>query len=210
VVLVAVPGARATQQQSTSLALALHLGEITPQELESRIPRQVGAYKLTRTWQQKIGGAPVLEAASYESTSSGEIEIGVWLPSSDHSIQASMLTRGEIPKTTTPMIFATENGSAVSFNTALYDDGVNDTFIGDTYCTPISCQIREENEQGFHLALQKVVDHRTVGKRAVPIFFKLQVTRTDAPPGALYKQMSEAPRDFLAHLDLTQLSRQFQ
>jgi exosortase J len=210
VVAVAVPGVRATEKNSDSLALALHRGEIAQQDLDDRIPRQVGAYKLVRVWGEQIAGAPVLEAAAYQNTLSDEIEIGVWLPPTDHSIQQSLMTHGETPKAKVTMSFATGGGQPVLFNTALYDDGITNTLIGDTYCTPISCQAPKENQEGFHLALQRIFDHRTRDRRAVPIFFKMQVMRTGAPTAAVFNELAAASQDFLAHLDFTQLSRQFQ
>jgi len=210
VVAVAVPGVRFTEKSSESLTLALHRGEITQQELNDRIPRQVGAYKLVRVWGEQIAGTPAIEAAAYQNTPSDEIEIGVWLPSTDHSIQQSLMTHGETPKARVTMSFATGGGQTVLFNTALYDDGITDMLIGDTYCTPISCQAPKENREGFHLALQRIIDYRTRGRRAVPIFFKTQMMRTGAPTEAVYEKLSAASQDFLAHLDFTQLSRQFQ
>jgi exosortase J len=207
---VLVPGVRAAGRNPENVALALHRGTITAHELDERLPAHVGSYQLVRAWQEHVEGASVLEAAAFEAEPSFDVEIGIWLPPSDHSIERSLMTQGELPAADAVMLFTTADGRPVPFNTALYDDGLTDTFIGDTYCTPLSCQASNEREQGLHLMLAEVVGHTAPGKRAVPIFFKIQVPRIHAPRETVYKELSAKSQAFLAHLNFTQLSQEFQ
>ncbi len=211
-VLVAMaPAARAIQISSENLAWAMRRGEVNRAELNGRIPTQIGAYKLVRVWQEHQAGTLVLETAAFEKPASGEIELGIWLAPSDHSIQQSLMTQGEVPKSKAYAQFSTATGQAVQFNTAFYDDGITDTLVGDTYCSPSSCQSgRYKPKEGVHLAITETVDHTTRGKRVVPIFFKIQVPDTGAGNETAYKDLSNECEDFLSHLDLTRLSEDFQ
>jgi exosortase J len=211
-VLVAMaPAVRAMQISYENFAWATRRGEINRAELNSRIPTEVGAFKLVRVWQEHQAGTPVLETAAFERPGSGEIEIGIWLAPSDHSIQQSLMTHGEVPKSKALAQFDTAAGRAVQFNTAFYDDGITDTLVGDTYCSPSSCQSgRYRPKAGIHLAIVNTVDHTTRGKRVVPIFFKMQVPHSDSGSGNAYKDLSSECEDFLSHLDLTRLSQDFQ
>jgi exosortase J len=210
VLVVSVPAVSGMRRSPENLVSALRRGEISRENLNGRIPTQVGAYRLVRVWQEQLAGAPVLETAAFEKAQSGEIEVGIWLPPSDHSIRQSLMIHGEMPKVREIKRFNTAAGQAVQFDTALYDDGVTYTLIGDTYCNPFWCQASLGTEEGLHLGITKTVDHNTRGNRVVPIFFKIQVPRTDSANKAAYDAMSIECQDFLSHLDLTQVSQEFQ
>jgi exosortase J len=206
-----VPAVRAMEISSEKRAWAMRQGEISEADLNGRMPAQVGTYKQVRVWQEQQAGILVLETAAFEKAPSGEIELGIWLAPSGHSIQQSLMARGEIPKTKTVAHFSTAAGRTVPFNTALYDDGVTVTLTGDTFCSPSSCQSGTyKPKDGLHFAIIKTVDYTTRGKREVPIFFKLQVPRIDSGSETAYKELSIECEDFLSHLDLTQLSQNFQ
>jgi exosortase J len=211
-VLVAMgPAVHAMRISSENLAWAMHRGEVSTTELNGRIPTQIGPYKLVRAWQERQAGTLLLETAAFEKAPIDEIELGIWLAPSDHSIQQSLLTHGETPKTTAKAWFSTAGGRSVPFNTALYDDGVTDTLTGDTYCSPSSCQSGTyQPKKGIHFAIAKTVDYTTRGKRVVPIFFKMQAPHTESGREAAYETLSAECQDFLSHLDLTQLSLSFQ
>jgi len=211
-VLVAMPSAgRAIRINSENLAWTMRRGEVSSTELNARMPTQVGAYRMVRVWQERQSGNLVLETAAFEKAQSGEIELGIWLAPTDHSIQQSLLTHGETPKTTAIAQFSTSGGRAVRFNTAFYDDGTTETLTGDAYCSPLSCQPGSyQAKKGIHLAIAKTVDYTTRGIRVIPIFFKMQAPHTDAGSKTDYTALSIECQDFLSHLDLTQLSQSFQ
>ena len=211
-VLVAIVSAgRAIQISSEKLAFAMRRGEISGPELNGRMPTQVGNYRLVRAWQQQQSGVLVLETAAFEKAQSGEIELGIWLAPSEHSIQESLTTHGENPKLRATAQFSTAAGRTVPFSMALYKDGITDTLTGDTYCSPSLCQLGSyKPKEGVHLAITKTVEQTPRGKRVVPIFFKLQVPYTDSGSDAVYRTLSIECEDFLSHLDLTQLSQDFQ
>jgi len=205
-----VPSVRASRAGSESVVSALQRGEITPQDLNGRMPPTLGGYKLVRAWQEEIGGSPVLQAGEYSAAPGPELEIGIWLLPTNHSIQASLLTRGDEPKVRVHRQIPTAGGRPVSFSTALYDDGVTQTLIGDTYCSASSCWTSEENGEGMHFTIARVMDHVTRGERAVPIFFKIQVPRTGDSDQLLYSQLLVECQQFLSQVDLSQLGQRFQ
>jgi exosortase J len=206
-----VASARVIWMSSQSLALSVRRGETGTTELNARIPTQVGAYRLVRAWQEQQAGDLVLETAAFEKASSGEIELGIWLGPSEHSIQQSLITHGEMPKARAVEPFSTASGRTVRFNTALYDDGVTDTLTGDTYCSPTACQPSTYRpKDGIHLAITKAADQTPRGSRVVPIFFKMQAPYSGSGSEAAYKKLSIECEDFLSHLDLMQLSQRFQ
>jgi exosortase J len=210
VIVAIAPGIHAVRTNSESVALAIRRGEITAQGLNDRIPAQFGNYRLMRAWQEQMDGSPTLEAAAFAATPEKEIEIGIWLPPTDHSIQASMMTHGELPRIKATEEIITAGGQPVPFNIALYDDGVTDSFVGNTYCNPSYCVASIENAEGIHLAVTRVMDYSTQGKRLVPIFFKAQVPHTDASDRAVYSQLLSECHDFLSSVDFTQLGKRFQ
>jgi exosortase J len=212
VVLVAsVPAVRAIRISSENLAWATRQGEFSATELNSRIPTQVGAFRLVRVWQEHLNGNLVSENAAFEKAPSDEIELGIWLAPSGHTIQQSMAAHGETPKSSAIQWFSTAGEQDVAFETALYDNGFTDTFTGNTYCSPTSCQSgRLKPKDGVHLEISKTVDYTTRGQRVVPIFFKMQAPHADSGSEAEYKALLTECEDFLSHLDLTQLSQSFQ
>ncbi|MGA9670256.1 MAG: exosortase J [Terracidiphilus sp.] len=211
VLIAMVPAVRAIGRNPESLVSSVRRGEISRTELNGRIPTQIGEYKLVRVWQEHQAGVPVLETAAFEKATSGEIELGIWLAPTDHSIQQSLMTHGEVPKAKAISLFNTAAGRTVQFNTALYDDGIKDTLTGDTYCSPSACQSGSyKPKEGVHVAIAESVDHTTRGKRVVPIFFKIQAPHFDSGSESAYKNLSSECQEFLSHLDLNQLSQSFQ
>ena len=208
----AVPGVHAIQLNHESLAVSQRSSDLTPKELNERVPQQLGDYKLTRAWQEQLPGsdAPALENAAYATTASNEITLGVWLQSSSHSVHDSWMTHGESPQMRASRNFVTAQGQSVSFDTAFYSDGITDTLAGNTYCTPSHCLSALENQGGLHLGFTKAIDFTTRGVRLVPIYFRVEKPHTDAPEAVTYKELSVESQSFLSGVDLTEFSQKFQ
>jgi exosortase J len=205
-----VPGVRASKSCLESLDPSGLQREPSSQILKERIPSHVGDFKLTRTWQEQSDGGPVLEVASFEDSRSEEIEIGIWLPPTNHSIQRSLMTHGESPKRQVVRAFTTAGGKTVHFSTALYVDGATDILVGDTACSPSSCRTPYHDSPGIHLVLEKVMDRATRGNRWVPIFFKAQTSRPGLTLDATFQSLSLEVQRFLSDLDCSELSQRFQ
>jgi exosortase J len=210
VLIVIVPGVRAIGMNRGSLVASIRKGEVTPRELDDRMPKQLGDYKLSRAWQEMRGSAPVIESGAYRTDTSNEITLGVWLAPSGHSVHNSWLTRGESPQTHITKSFVTAGQRTLSFDTAFYDDGVTDSLTGDIYCTPSICLSPPESADGMRWGVQKTIDFSTRGERAVPIFFVIQTPRTDAPISAIQNKLLDESQSFLRNVDFPGLSEKFQ
>jgi exosortase J len=210
VLVVAVPGLRAIRNSQESLVASIRKGEVTSQELDDRMPKQLGDYRLDRAWQEKAGTVAVFETAAYRTGASNEIQLGIWLRPTAHIIQNSWWTHGESPKMQSVRSFVTARGKSVSFDTAFYSDGVTDSLTGNIYCTPTVCLSLPENEVGVHLGLIKTIDFSTRGIRAVPIFIVLRAPHKDAPDAAIQSALLAECESFLLNVDLNDLSKSFQ
>jgi exosortase J len=137
--LFAVPGVNALRTYRKSFSAQVRDGEITTAELDSRMPKQVGAYTLNRTWQEVFGGHIAEELGTYNTGSADPSTIGVWLPERDHNAHGSWIARGEDPLLRGDRPFATADGRLTQFDTAFYSDGVTDSIAGNAFCAPASC-----------------------------------------------------------------------
>lgn len=209
VLIIAIPGMRAATNAPESLALDIQRGAVTVDNLKDHIPMQVGAYKRVREWHEEIADTPSLEMAAFDSASN-EIEIGVWLGSTNHSIRASLLTHGETPRISQTTTYVTAKGQSVPFNTALYDDGVTTTVIGDTHCSPSACYATVDGIQGIHLGVTDTIGFASRGGRFIPIFFKMQIPHTNGSDQATYQALLVDCKEFVSHFDFLQVSRAFQ
>jgi exosortase J len=210
VLIVVVPGVRGIQNRRKSLVASIRDGDVTPKDLDDRMPRKLGDYRLIRSWQERLVDVTAIENAAYKTATSNEISLGIWLMPGEHTVHRSRLTHGEAPEAHTARSFATAGGQSVIFDTAFYSDGVTDSLTGDIYCTPSLCLSSPENEDGVHWGLTKAIDFSTRGVRAVPIFFIVQAPHTAAPNAAIQTEMLTECQRFLYNIDLNDLSRRFQ
>jgi exosortase J len=210
VLIAAVPGVRAIEFNRESLATSSSSRNMTPQQLDARVPKQLGAYKLVRTWQEQMSGASVLENVAYATPSSHEITLGVWLKPTGHSVHESWTTHGETPQMRTLTDFTTANNRTVSFDTAFYTDGVTDSFAGNTYCTPTHCLSSVDDQSKIHVGFTRATDFTTRGARLVPIYFRIEMVHTGAPKEEVYKQLAAQSQIFLSNVDLGDFSAKFQ
>jgi exosortase J len=209
VLLFAVPGVRALQEHWESTVLAGRVGQLTPQQLDGLMPSQLGDYKLSRAWQQKLDGAIALESAAYATPGSDEITLGVWLLATQHTVHESWMIRGEEPEMRATRNFLTAKGRTVAFDTAFYSDGVTDSLVGNAFCTPASCS-QLNSDEGMHAAFTSPMDFTTQGKRTIPIFFRVEALHTGTPKEAVYNALSTEAQRFLGNVDAAGLSQNFQ
>jgi len=207
----AVPGVRAMQFNRQSLAAAVRSGNVTGKELDDRIPKQIGDYRLNRAWQEQSAGITALESGAYTIAASNEIVVGIWLKPSQHSMHTSWMIRGESPEMRATRSFVTARGRSVLFDTAFYSDGITDTLAGNTYCSPSLCRLSSlDNEGGLHLGFTEANDFATRGVRLVPMFFRTERPHTDESKAVIYNEMLAESQSFLSGVDFIDLSRKFQ
>ncbi len=206
-----LPGVRAIEHHRKSLVLTVRSGEVTRDQLNHLMPRQIGAYRLSRTWQEEDDGELHVESAAYSGPEAKEILLGVWLNPSEHTMHDSWMAHGEWPQMRRDVIFSTANGQPVLFDTAYYSDGATDSLAGNAFCTPSSCLVVYYHKPASYLALiVDPIDFSTRGERAVSIFFRIDVPHGRLSSSGVYDTLSSDARSFLSSVDLRDLSRKYQ
>jgi exosortase J len=206
----AVPGIRGIEIHRESLFGTIRDGGLRPQSLDQLLPQQVGGYRLSRAWQEQTGGAIVVESGAYEDAAADEVTLGIWLPSSGHSVHYSWMTHGDSPQSRADRSFRTAQGQAVSFDTAFYSDGVSDRFAGSVACTPNTCLPPAEIGSAFSLAFDDTRASAARGTRPVSMFFSVKRAHRDGANGSVYKELQGEAQSFLSGVSFTELSRRFQ
>jgi exosortase J len=210
VILAGIPGVRAIELNRQSLAAAEPSGDLTAEELDARIPDQLGDFNVVSKWQSQVDGVTVMESAAYSKPNSNEITLGIWLRESGHDVHESMMTHGVSPEMRSDISMATAGGRPIMFDTAFYNDGETDQLAGNTYCTPSYCLATVGHKSGLRIEFKKEEDFTTRGVRMVPIFFLIEQPYTVASHDEAYKQLLAVSREFLSGVDLTELSRRYQ
>jgi exosortase J len=206
----AVPGIRAIQLHRQSLLAAIRNGSLKTQTLDQLLPKQLGDYQLSRAWQEGGDGEILVESGAYTNAASADVTLGIWLPSSLHSVHYSWMTRGESPQLRADRSFTTLQGRVVSFDTAFYSDGVTDRFAGSVACTPLACESPLKSGDSLSLVLDDTNAFVARGSRRVSMFFSVERTHSAGPERVTYKQLSVEAQKFLSGVSFTELSRRFQ
>jgi exosortase J len=209
-ILAGIPGVRAIELNRNSVAGTESSGNLSPAQLDARVPDQIGAYKVARKWQSQIDGDTVMESAAYSMPGSDEITLGIWLRVSGHNVHESLMTHGETAEMQSKVDFITVGQKVVPFDTAFYSDGIDYKLAGNTYCSPATCLAEIKNESGIRLEFKNDTDFMTRGVRMVPIFFIVEQPANEAAHDAAYKDMLIKARNFIAGADLIEISRRYQ
>lgn len=208
--LFAVPGVNAIRNHRITLASAVIAGSPRAASLDALLPQKFGAYTLTRISQETTDNQVKVESGAYVGVSPDEIILGVWVPPTPHTIHQSLMVRGEDPFMRADKSFLTAQNRSILFDTALYSDGVTDTFAGNVYCTLSECVPSQPSPK---LDLQFILNPTAFeksGGRAVSIFFRIDSPHTTAAASAVYQDLEERAQHFLLGVDFGELSRRFQ
>lgn len=206
----AVPGVRGIEVHRESLLATIRDGGLKPQALDQLLPQQIGDYRLSRAWQEEAGGAIVVESGVYRSAASDEVTLGIWLPSSGHSVHYSWMTHGDSPQWRADRSFRTTQGQLVSLDTAYYSDGLIDRFAGSVACTPLACRPPAETERALSLAFDDTGAFAERGNRPVSMFFSVERAHSAGSNAAAYEELQAEAQSFLSGVSFTELSRRFQ
>jgi exosortase J len=207
--LLAVPGVQAIRAYRKPFLARVNAGAIRPAQLDALMPKELSGYILSRAWQERVNGNIRLEDGAYGRPQHDEAIIGVWLPEWGHNMHVSWMVRGETPLLRADRTFITARGPA-AFDTAFYSDGISDSIAGNAYCSPTSCIPSPQRvPEGLVLSLEPP-DFETPGKRAVSIFFRIDRPHTSADQSAVFAQLTEEAKAFVAGVDFGEISRRFQ
>lgn len=201
---------------SASSFRTIHHGAVTPALLAARMPKQVGEFKLTRTWYEQKDGSILLEAGAYSAPGSDEITLAVSVaPTFDlHDANICWQARGLKPELLARPQFTTGNREQVALETAFYSDGITDSIIVNAICTPSSCAQFQRAASGSKVGLlflrpklqilSKPEDH------AVSMVVRVDKLQSNIPKTVDYNLLSAEAQRFIAGLDLLNLSKNFQ
>lgn len=207
--LLAVPGVQAMHTYRRTFFSGVNEGSIRPAQLDALLPRETSGYALNRTWQEKLNGQIVIEDGAYERPQRDEAIIGVWLPARAHNMHSSWMIRGEDPLLRAQRTFETARGP-VEFDAAFYQDGTTDSFAGNAYCSPTGCIPSPQSVPDGLVLSFGPTDFETQGKRAVPIFFRIERPHTSGDQAAVFAQLTREAEEFCAGVDFGEISRRFQ
>jgi len=205
-----------------SLALpssALHYARAraeNPESFASRMPRQIGSFTLTRTWYERLGGTPVLQAGAYSAPGSDEVIVGVWIEplSYLHDANNCWLTRGLQPESLSVLPFRVVGGQTVHLSTGFYSDGISDSIVLSAPCTPESCLAytgaSSRGRHGIVFLAPAMSALTTSEEHLVSIMVRIDRPRSNSPDAATRKLLSDEAERFLDGFNPTGLSHAFQ
>jgi exosortase J len=206
----AIPAIKAVRIDRHSILASLGSGRLKPDDLNNLLPKQIGDFQLVRAWQEQSTAGIVMESALYKNPASQQATLGIWLPHNRHNAHYSWFVHGESPEMRAERRYATAQGRTVSFDTALYSDGISDRFAGTVECTPLACRIDLADLQSMTLFLSSNPDFTKDGARAVSIFFSVERVHDGTPKNRTLRDLSTEAQTFLSSVDLPELSRRFQ
>jgi len=181
-----------------------------------QMPRQVGNFKLGRTWFEQQDGITVVENGAYAASGSDEIVLGVWIAPlfNFHDVNACWLTRGLQPDSLASRQFAAGGGESAPLNVGYYSDGVTDSILVNAFCTPASCSEYQRAASvrriGFLILEPQLREFRGTGPHPVSIMIRIDKLHGTAPKNENYNVLSSEAEKFVAGLDLRSLSKEFQ
>jgi len=187
-----------------------------PESLAARMPRQIGNYTLTRTWYEQQSGTPAVQAGAYSAPGSDEIIVGVWIAPLSHIHDAAdcWLARGLQPKSLTVRPFQIAGERTINVSTGFYSDGITDSIVLNTPCTPESCFAYESASSTGRLGVvflnQTVGASQGAGEHLVSIMVRIDRLHSATQDAATQAQLLREAESFLGGFDPTGLSKAFQ
>jgi exosortase J len=189
---------------------------IEPTSLAARMPKQVGDFRLTRTWYEQQSGITVVQSAAYSAPGSDEIILGIWVEPGLHIHDANQcwLARGLRPDILTTMPFAIAGGESISLSTGFYNDGVADSIVVNGFCTPASCSQSQQISSSKMLSFIFLKPHMDefAGSDSHPVSIMVRIDRVHSgvSKAVTYGQLTDEAQQFVSGLDPMSLSRAFQ
>ena len=176
------------------------------------MPGQIGAYRLTRTWQDTLLGGTVVytwgEYANPAAAGSPAVDLGISPVMGVHDAEVCHLARGEEP-TWHGQISAGSPDGTIELTAATYNDGTAQRLEASSVCTAGGC--RQFSGSSQHVTLIYAYPHKGLPMqedtdRQVPVLLKTEVLNPTAAAGVVRPQMEAAIREFVGGADLVNLT----
>jgi len=176
-----------------------------------QFPSRLGSYSLVRSWNETVAtGQVVYLWAEYSPAGGGTpVAIGVAPVLGWHDPLVCHTTRGDSPVWQGQLTFTDAGAVPVSFNSALYSDGVTEYLEASTQCSSASCGEFATERTHFGLVYsrpdpQSLLDGGT--EKHIPVLVRAETMDAAMPANAAREQLAGDLRTFLAFVRLQDLT----
>jgi exosortase J len=176
---------------------------------EQRFPQTIGKYTLVRTWRESTDtGVEIYQWAEYAPASGNPVAIGISPVLSWHDPLICHTLRGDHPVWQGPLEVRTSS-APVSFNTALYADGVTDVLDASTQCSGGACNEFATARTHFGLIYTRVNRESLLRRSAhsLPLIVRAELPSSGAATEAKRAELTGAISSFVGSADLAELTR---
>ena len=176
---------------------------------EQRFPQTIGSYHLVRTWQETTNtGVEIYQWAEYAAPSGRPVAIGISPALSWHDPLLCHMIRSEHPVWQGPLQVRT-SAVPVSFNTALYADGITDVLDASTQCSGGACNEFATERTRFGLVYTPVNRKSLLygPARSLPVIVRAELPSSNAGTEAARIQLAASISSFVSAADLAELTR---
>ncbi|MEO6924065.1 MAG: hypothetical protein ABI142_09585, partial [Bryocella sp.] len=104
-------------------------------------------------------------------------------------------------------------GQLIYTDSGLFTDGSRDTGLWNARCTTKHCvKVSNQGDNGLFLRVfsPAVAGLTSRDDRALPLLIRIDQPHTSADPFDIYQKMNAQAREFVASMDMMQLSARFQ
>ncbi len=175
-------------------------------------PAHVGAYTLTRSWPEYATGGPIIfQWADYApADGSAHISVGISPVLGSHDTLICHSARGEDPIWHAELPVPTAAG-VTSFSASFFADGASQYLEATTLCQGSSCGEFSDNRRhlGFVYSRPSASALLRDPHRPIPVMLRAETADTALPADLARQQLTSATRNFLAALNLDDLTRPY-
>jgi exosortase J len=193
----------------TAFASAGSSQHVLTRTAEQRFPQTIGSYHLVRTWQETTEtGVEVYQWAEYAPASGRPVAIGISPELSWHDPVICHTVRGEHPAWQGPLRTSTPSGS-VSFNSALYADGITDVLEASTQCTGGACNEFATERTRFGLVYTRVNRESLLHgpARSLPVVVRAELPSAGMESKVARAELAASITSFASAADMAELTR---
>ena len=179
-----------------------------------QFPSQLGAYKLTRSWNDNLfTGALLYHWAEYTPAAGGTpILIGIAPLLGTHDTLICHSARGEDPLWHDQLTVPTASGASVGFSAAFFTDSAIQYLEATTVCSGSTCGEYANPRKHFGFVYSKPDPQALFTQdpqRPIPILLRAETTDTTLPADVARQQLSHSVADFLASVNLDALTQPY-
>jgi exosortase J len=179
-----------------------------------QFPAQLGAYKLTRSWNDNLfTGALLYHWAEYTPAAGGTpILIGIAPLLGTHDTLICHSARGEDPLWHDQLTVPTASGASIGFSAAFFTDSAIQYLEATTVCSGSTCGEYSNPRKHFGFVYSKPDPQALFTQdpqRPIPILLRAETTDTTLPADVVRQQLSNSVANFLSSVNLDALTQPY-